>query len=385
MMVIAALGCSQTNARDEIDAAIDTREAPRDATPNVDGDAYEAPRDAAMEVTRESLCVGLDPASAACAREVIARLVRHGCEDMRACHPGAYDPRHCDVYAGSLGASQTRNQMVRVRLGTLRADLDAAVCALRESSCDPVSAPCGPLFVPTRPMSRCMVTEECGRDAYCVGANTSACELHECAPRLAPGAVCINAPTEVPCTWGERCIEDQCRRLGEIRVAQEGESCRDSPSGKTFDGWRCAEGSECVVTSSFPMFEQTCVRVRALGEPCTVNCGPGLICSDMTCTPFPMPNVGDSCSDDPTFGSFCAGRAWGMPCIDGICQLSNARLGEACHHTFRRCNEGYCAYSETGSVPTCVADRVAIGESCFDPEQCENGLCCGGVCVPLPE
>ena len=384
-MVMGTLGCAQTNGREGADAAVDTREAARDVHLNVDGDAHEVPRDAAMEVMRDSLCVGLDPASVACAREVLARIARHACEDELACHPGAYDPRYCDVYPGNGRASQTRNQVARVRLGTLRVDLDAAVCMLGESNCGPVSAPCEPLFVPTRPTSRCMVTEECGRDGYCVGANNAACEVHACAPRLAPGASCINAPTEQPCAWGERCIEGQCRRLGAVRVAQEGESCRDSPNGETFDAWECAEGSGCAVTSGPPMFEATCVHAGMLGEPCTVSCGPGLLCQSFVCVPIPMPNVGDRCVEDSLSG-FCAGRAWGLPCIDGICELSRARLGEACHQTFRRCVEGYCGYSdELTSTPICIAERVAQGAFCIDPDDCEDGLCCGGVCVPVPE
>jgi len=231
-----------------------------------------------------------------------------------------------------------------------------------------------------------MVREECGRDAYCVGANsTSACVLGDCAPRLLPGAACINAPTEVPCAWGERCIESQCRQLGEIRVANEGESCRDSARGETFDQWRCEEGTRCVVTSSPPMFQSICVRVPALGEPCTVSCTLGLTCRDSVCIPFPLPNVGDACMPEE-FRSFCAEGAWGMSCVNGVCALSTARLGEACHRSSRPCNEGYCGYSdESTSTSICIAERVAIGESCFDLEQCENGLCCGGVCVPLPE
>lgn len=366
------LGCSQTNARDGIDAAVDTREVPRDG---------------AMEVTRESLCVGLDPASAECAREVLARIARHECEDVRACHPGLFEPRHCDVYAGDYEPWLRRNQMVRVRLGKLRVDLDAAVCTLRESFCDPaVRAPCEPLFVPTSPTSQCMVQEECGRDAYCVGASsTSACELRNCAPRLLPGAACVGGPTDVPCAWGERCIEDQCRRPGEIRVARAGESCRESARGETFNRWLCEEGTRCVVTSSRPMFEQTCVRVPALGEPCTAYCELGLTCRDFVCTRTPLPNAGDACSPED-FGGFCADAAWGMPCVDGRCVLSTASLGQACHQSFRPCTEGYCGYSdEPTPTPICIAERLAIGDFCVDLEQCENGLCCGGVCVPLAE
>ena len=369
--VLAALGCSQTNAREGVDAAVDTREASRDVMLNVDGDAP-------MEVTRESLCMGLDPLSQACAREALARIDRDACQDQVACWP-SLDPRYCDVYYPEQGAwftEQNRRQLVLVRLGRLRIDLDAVICELRGNrycSGDGVNR-CGPIFVPTAEFTSCTQQEECDRASYCALPDPPSCGGGVCTPRLAPGATC---GVGAQCAWGEQCLEALCRAFGGVSRADLGESCGDFVDGATYRVAQCEPGFGCLIRPP-----STCVRLSRLGEPCG-DCDVGLECRDNLCVDDELPREGDPCESPSGFQPLCAWGTFGLLCEDGVCVTSEGRIGDVCRLP---CVEGHCAFSIDVPGPSrCMATRLPLGAFCNAVDQCENGLCCDGVCVPLPE
>lgn len=386
MMVMGTLGCAQTNGREGVDAAVDTREAPRDVHLNVDGDAYEVPGDAAMEVTRDSLCVGLDPASAECAREVLARIDRDACLDRLACGTTPIDPRICDVYnpeEGSWLVDGNRYQLVLVRLGRLRIDLDAAVCTLADRAfCgDGLDLSCGPLLVPTAEFTSCTQTDECGRDGYCAESDLRGCEVGVCRPRVGPGAPCDGG---TPCAWGEGCVEGLCRHhLPPQRTATLGAPCGRTTRGSAFYSEWCVDGLGCAFDPP------ACVPVVSLGERCGGCPGPdcelcetSLRCESNVCVPFERVRAGDPCIGGGQ--GLCAPNTYGLLCEDGLCVTSEGRIGDVCRIP---CIEGYCGYPEDDySAPSrCLATRRTEGAYCTAIDECENGLCCGGVCVPVPE
>ena len=358
MVTVAALGCAQTNGRDE--------------------------------VTRESLCIGLDPASVACALEVLARIDRDGCEEQLACEP-ALDPRFCDVYYPEQGSASVRvyeDLIALVRLGRLRVDLDAAVCVLRSNSpCeDTEDVLCDPILIPTANFTVCTRQEECGRDGYCADTGEPFCTGGGlCRPRLTPGAVCSPG---APCAWDQACLDGLCRTLTRgRRTARLGASCGLVVEGETYYSELCVEGATCSVSFSSP---STCVPVvsegascgRCPGPDCAV-CGTWLRCLANVCVATPLPREGDPCNGPSGVQGFCDSGTYGLVCEEGLCVASQSRIGDVCGIP---CAEGYCARPDDTSGPArCMATRRPNGASCTGFDQCENGLCCGGVCVPVPE
>ena len=346
MVTVAALGCSQTNGRDE--------------------------------VTRESLCIGLDPASVACAREVLARIDRDLCEDVLVCEP-MLDPRFCDVYhheAGSLMTLANADQLVLVRLGRLRIDLDAAICVMREN------IPCGflqpslcePILVPTASFTTCTRQEECGRDGYCADTE-GVCWAGVCRQRLTRGATCVAGDA---CALDEDCFDGICRtRTPNRRTATLGATCGSFVDGETYYFEACVEGAACSFSFTAP---STCIPVVSLGESCgpcpgpdCAGCAVTLVCDANVCAPSRLPREGDPC-DSSTFG---------LVCEDGFYETRQTGIGDVC---WVPCVEGYCAPSDDSSFPArCMATRRPNGAPCTAIDQCENGLCCNAVCVPVPE
>ena len=373
VLMVSALGCSQTNAREGADASVDTREVPRDA----------------MEVTHDSLCVGLDPASAECAREVLARMDRDQCEDQLACAP-TIDPHFCDVYYPAEGAWLTdanQNQLVLVRLGRLRIDLDAAVCAISgNSSCgDTVGVLCGPVMVPTASFTTCTEHEECGRDGYCEDMADGLCGAGRCQPRPTSGVACAAGAR---CAWDGLCLDGLCRDYTrQRRTAALGAGCGLVVEGATYHHETCADGLACAFAGTSPA---TCVPIVSLGASCgncpgpnCTVCGASLRCETNVCVPYALPREGDPCNGPMGRQGLCDNGTYGLLCENGLCVTNEGRIGDVCRIP---CVEGYCAYTDDSSdVQRCLATRLPLGAFCGAIDQCENGLCGDGVCVPVPE
>lgn len=383
-LVALLIGCAQSNGRgDDVDAGIaaDTRH---------DRDVLGT-HDTAMTPS-EAFCVGLDPRSQACAREVVARIDADTCVDQHACSgtPPSHD--ECATYyppEGSWLTAASQGQLVLVRLGVLRVDLDAASCMLRaNSTCPTEVVTCGPLFVPTTERGGgdlCRLNEECGEQMYCALVQNDRVELCSagiCTPRLATHAACDPA-AGAPCAWNEFCVEGRCQPLREhVYDAPEGARCGWVVDPTGLQDVRCDSDTFCPDART-PM--PTCQRRALLGEPCRGGCAAGLICETETCVHEPpLPRVGDPCTRGGQ--GLCRPGTFGLMCDEGTCARSERRLGERCAQGWAPCMEGFCAYQEDASgvaADRCGASRLPNRAFCGAIDACESGVCCGGRCTEL--
>jgi len=97
---------------------------------------------------------------------------------------------------------------------------------------------------------------------------------------------------------------------------------------------------------------------------------------------YELPREGEPCRSPGGSAGLCDWGTYGLLCEDGLCITNESRIGDVCRIP---CVEGYCGYTdESPDVQRCLATRRPLGESCNAIDECENGLCCDGVCVPVP-
>ena len=200
--------------------------------------------------------------------------------------------------------------------------------------------------------------------------------------------VAIGRAHRAPSALGELCLEGLCRSVAAPRrTAPLGAPCGPIVDGAAYHNESCAEGLTCATGADFPW---TCIPISEPGERCgacpgpdCATCGASLRCEANVCVPFELPREGDACAGPLGSQGLCAWGTYGLLCEDGLCVTSRGRIGDVCRIP---CVEGYCAYSdESPDVQRCLATRLPLGASCSAIDQCENGLCCGGVCIAVHE
>jgi hypothetical protein len=168
------------------------------------------------------------------------------------------------------------------------------------------------------------------------------------------------------CEDGLDCVPTEPAAMGVLVCTPRtaiGAACHSAP---------CSAGQACV--------DGLCARVDAVGDPCSGECGAGLMCTrsdagDFTCQP--RFGEGAACTNPCAGIPLCSGSVCdeGLICEGGVCAPvvgPGAACGEsgACPHAFD-CIDGVC-----------VADPVE-GEACTDVAGCARGVCREGTCVLL--
>jgi hypothetical protein len=202
---------------------------------------------------------------------------------------------------------------------------------------------CDDVFVGTAADGlQCYIDDECsGLDADCDSGNCDdQCCLGVCVDNAAIGQDC----TQRNCVRGARC---------------------DSSNGNN----TCvstAEGSSCD-------FDFHCDD--------NLFCGPGNICVEALA--INLPCVRDSQCEDPMT---CIGEqdgGAGGPTMPGTCRFVDT-VGAPCDNFCR--NDLFCQQPESGGQALC-AEKLPIGGSCRDNNECHNGLACrpnDQTCQPEP-
>ena len=191
----------------------------------------------------------------------------------------------------------------------------------------------------------------CAGDLVCVAGT---CGVMPAPSNLTVGSSC---GTSSQCAEGLGCVSGSCAAAKAI-----GEGCDESAV--------CARGADCA-----PSNERVCRTKAGDGERCMGDdCSAGLAC-DYTAT-FPV------CRPLVALGEACdAGRTCvsGATCNAGTCVQLPAQ-GETC--LFGQCAAGLvCDPSSQLCGP-----RHALGETCFGPLECADGLACDlttfpGACI----
>ncbi len=344
--------------------------------------AYDLARPETYD-TREELAVAIFEAE--CARS----LRRADCLGASLCDPESslrpfpgelhapFDVAQARACLEALDADGCGRWMLLPACAALRVDRapDGAACDV-DTTCasqicraaEPLA--CGGTCVAPRACTSCGTSEWCDpRTGTCIARR----EIGECCLVCADGlsspcvdgAVCFEATCVAPlaaggacggydslCEPGLRCgLDEHCAAPREVAI---GAPCDEVLAS-------CPEGSDCDRSGPAP----TCVARAREGEACAGRrCESGLACSDAgVCAPIAGP--GCPCGDN-------AACPYGLVCASGACQPIGA-AAPACR-----------ADADCATLP-CVAGRCArrgIGARCTPTEDCNDGHCHTGRCVP---
>ncbi|WP_437735723.1 hypothetical protein [Sorangium sp. So ce1335] len=149
-------------------------------------------------------------------------------------------------------------------------------------------------------------------------------------------------------------------------------ACHGAFVAKVATGGDCAVSAECADADTYcevAIFARlgTCVVKPGAGDPCTHECGEGLVCPSKR---------GSFCVAAKPNGQACeSDRA----CLSGYCNDSGGETicsdpeanGQPCAND-SQCKEGNC---DTSSDPPVCAPKRPDGATCTTGDECANGAC----------
>jgi hypothetical protein len=162
----------------------------------------------------------------------------------------------------------------------------------------------------------------------------------------------------------------------------EGGNCANvDASGTGASARKCVSGTFCDLKFTDGKYEGTCKKPPAKGEPCTVSCATGLVCSAGICGD--RKDVGAACnsSNECKQGLSCKSKkcdASSRSQVDGPCGTAPDGSSST------ECADGLACVIASGSQGTCKA-RIPSGGACERNKSgavpCERYLTCvDGTC-----
>ncbi len=267
-------------------------------------------------------------------------------------------------------------------------DLAACVEVLKLSTCrSPWPGECNPT------PGKIPAGGACFANVQCASLNCGVTGDGECGACVGSAPVAHAAPGQ-SCDYGESTTCDG------LHYCDNGICVPRLPDGSECDGEFCKPGGGCAGdvcqpgSACRPVLAgagtvHKCVRLGAVGDPCTQSesCGSDAACSDAPCGSETLVcNMQGSCESVAGLpsGAACDWKSWDMPQCETECTLA-ACSGPCATNSSGFCdaNGQPCAACATPAGPGEFCGPFKLGNKIYgNPVPCEPGLyCIAGVCV----